>query len=109
MEMPFDYPGSTSDMVSASAHQMRKLTSWLMRDEDGDGVTNWSIHSVPDWWTDDDMDAIVDDRYASERCHHEHDCCGQLYARKGKWAWHPFQIECGSKAVVISQYFVRNI
>lgn len=109
MEMPFDYPGSISDGVHASAHQMNKVASWIVQDDDGEGVVNWSVHSVPDWWTDDDMDAIVDDRWASEHCQHSHDCCGNLYARKGQWAWHPHHLSCGSKVVVISQRFVRNI
>lgn len=109
MERPFDYPGSTSDMVLPCFSEMRQVTSWLVHEDDGDTVIRWAVYSVPNDWSDDDMDSVVDGRFASEHCTHAHDCCGHLYARKAQWAWHPHHVECGLRAVVISQRFIRNI
>lgn len=108
MERPFDYPGSTSNMVLPSFSEMRQITSWLIHEDDGATVIRWAVYSVPSDWSDDDMDCVVDDRFAAERCTHSHDCCGNLYGRKGQWAWHPHHVDCGERAVVISQRFIRN-
>jgi hypothetical protein len=109
MERPFDYPGSESCITDAAFHHMRKLSSWLANHDDGDCATNWSIWSVPDSWSDDDMWRIIEDRFGEEHCAHAYDCCGHMYARRAQWAWHPHYVETGDKAVVISQRFIRNI
>lgn len=107
MERPFDYPGSVSDSIAPSPHDMKQLESFLVGDNDG--MVSWKIVTVPNNWTDDDIDLIVADRWPAEHCTHAHDCCGNYYPRTAKWAKHPFMTECGLQTIIVSQNYICNV
>ena len=86
-------------------NSIRFITSWDHQDEDGYGGTIWSV-----WETsldDAEIERWIDGRFDSERCVHEHDCCGNRYHRRAKWSRH---LTClGVTQVVLSRGYIFNV
>lgn len=81
------------------------ITFFRQENDEGTSYTDWWVLEVPEGWSDDDVADYVDDRFARERCEHEHDCCGHYYAQRGIWSWHDRR----ARKIVISQSYNRNI
>jgi hypothetical protein len=87
---------------------MRMQTSWVDL-SGGDVYTQWSVWSVPARFTDADVEGLVREHLGAKYCSHEHDCCGNWYACKAQWDWHPHRAERGSRTVVFSRQYIRNV
>ena len=81
------------------------ITRWTHEQDEGTEYTVWTVLQVPTDWTDDIMAEYVADRFAGERCEHEHDCCGHFYGRPGFWSWH----DARAGFALVSQTFYKNI
>ena len=87
MERPFDYVGSQSDIFGPAPHHLVKASAESIRSysgEMGEYITTISLYHAPNWWTDEDINQVVADRFEPEYCTHPHDCCGHYYAGRGK-------------------------
>lgn len=88
MERPFDYPGSSSDIVSPEPHHLVRSEHTQrvhhQYGEIGEYATTYTLYFAPDWWTEEEIKAVVANRFEAERCYHSHDCCGRFYAGRGR-------------------------
>lgn len=48
------------------------------------------------------IERYVEERFPSERCQHEYDCCGQWYAQRPDYKRH-------GVLVILKQYYIENI
>lgn len=54
-------------------------------ESDGD-THSIAVCSAPANWTAEEIAEAVDNRFPSEHCQHDYDCCANLYARKASWS-----------------------
>lgn len=87
MERPFDYPHSSSDIVSPDVYDLKRAndSAFNLEFERFGGhivrVTGWY---APDWWDRKDIEDVVAEKFPNEHCYHGHDCCGHYYPEAGK-------------------------
>ena len=87
MERPFDYPGRHSDIVSPDPYHMVRADGGFIRIQTGDlgeYVTSITPWFVPDWWTAEDIESVVANKFEADYCQHAYDCCGHSYPSQGR-------------------------
>lgn len=88
MERPFDYPGSHSDIVSPDPYHMVRAEGagsiYVHHGETGEYSTTITPWIVPNWWTAEDINSVVGQRFEAEYCRHSYDCCGHIYPGRGR-------------------------
>lgn len=87
MERPFDYPGSTSDIIAADPYDLKRANDSAFHyefDHYGGNVVRVTGWFAPEWWTREDIENVVAQRFPAEHCTHEHDCCGHYYPYAGR-------------------------
>jgi hypothetical protein len=86
MERPFDYPGRHSDIVAPDPYDLKKANDTAFHyafDHYGGNTVRVTGWFAPEWWTRDDIENVVDEKFPYEQCYHAHDCCGHHYSSGG--------------------------
>jgi hypothetical protein len=100
-----------SDDFDDEPFKLEPATIWSLDVEVNSGgpvIHKVSAYFVPSSADDSEVKAAINYWFPTEYCHHDHDCCGNFYAREGRMIDRTYGND-GKDVVIVMQTHEMNV